>query len=170
MSNRRSGQYDPGAVAGGYTEAEIALVWANELRTILRSRGHRVIRTRVNSEDPCPVSRRDDIARSYNGDLMLSLHCNSTPGAQGTETYYRGAQDRWMAERITKAVCDALGTKNRGAKTESQSQHSALAVLDFDKCWLLEIGFIDHPGDRAKMTDPALRLKACLAIADVLTT
>jgi len=168
MSNRRSGKYDPGAVAGGFTEAEIALAWANELRTILRAAGHRVIRTRVDAQDPCPVWRRDDIARSYKGDLMLSLHCNSTPGASGTETFYRGADDKAMAEKLTAAVCGVLGTKNRGAKTEKESQHESLAVMEFDKCWLLEIGFIDNEEDRRKMTDPALRLAACKALATAI--
>jgi len=169
MSNRRSGKYDPGAVAGGYTEAEIALAWANELRTILRAAGHRVIRTRVDEQDPCPVWRRDDIARSYKGDRMLSLHCNSGGGKpSGTETFFRGEDDRELAIKLTDVVCRVLGTKNRGAKTEKESQHESLAVMEFDKCWLLEIGFIDNEEDRRKMTDPALRLAACQELAKVI--
>lgn len=169
MSNRRRGQYDPGACSGGATEAAIAMDWANELRRILRARKHRVIRTRVDAKDPAPVSRRDDIAVSYGGDLMLSIHCNSSgANASGTEVFYRGTDDREMARKLSAAVSEVLGIRDRGAKTESQSQHSALAVMEFDKCWLLEIGFIDHAGDRAKMLDPLLRKKACEAIADVL--
>ena len=171
MSNRKSGQYDPGALSNGVAEADIALAWANELRTILTARKHKVVRTRVDAQDPCPVWRRDDIARSYKGDRMISLHCNAANGkASGTETFYRGEDDRVLATKLTAAVCGVLSTKNRGAKTESQSQHTALAVLEFDKCWLLEIGFIDHSDDRAKMLDPALRKKACEAIADVLVS
>ena len=169
MSNRRRGVYDPGAVAGGVTEAGIVMDWANELRGILRARKHRVIRTRVDAKDPAPVSRRDDIAVAYGGDIMISLHCNSSTGkANGTEVFYRGSDDKAMAVKLSAAVSTALGTKNRGAKTEAQSQHSALAVLEFDKCWLIELGFIDHPGDRAKLLDPALRRRACEAIADVI--
>jgi len=169
MSNKRSGQYDPGACAGGAEEASIAMDWCNELRTILQSKGHRVIRTRIDSHDPCPVWRRDDIARSYKGDIMISLHCNSGGGsASGAEVFYRGSDDKSMAAKISAAVAGALSIRDRGAKTEKESQHASLAVLEFDKCWLLEIGFIDHIGDRTKMIDPAIRKRACEAIASVI--
>lgn len=169
MSNRKNLVYDPGAVSGGIKEADIAMAWANELRAVLKSKGHTVVRTRVDAKDPAPVSRRDDIARAYEGDLMISLHCNAANGkASGTETFYRGADDKALAVKITDVVCKTLGTRNRGAKTEKDSQHSSLAVLDFDKCWLLEIGFIDNVSDRAKMLNPELRRKACEALAEVL--
>jgi len=169
MSNRVRGQYDPGACAAGYTEAAIVMDWANELRDILRARGARVIRTRVDDKDPCPVWRRDDIATSYGGDMMISLHCNAATGkASGTETFYRGNDDLSFAKRLTDTLCAILGTPNRGPKTEQASQHSSLAVMGFGKCWLIEIGFIDHIGDRNKMLDPAMRRKACEALAGVL--
>ena len=78
MSNRKSGVYDSGAVSNGITEAAIAMDWANELRSILISRKHKVVRTRVDAKDPCPVWRRDDIARSYKGDIMISLPVSYT--------------------------------------------------------------------------------------------
>ena len=46
MSNKRSGQFDPGAVSNGVREADIAMDWCNELRGILMEQGHKVIRTR----------------------------------------------------------------------------------------------------------------------------
>jgi N-acetylmuramoyl-L-alanine amidase len=170
MSNRERGVYDPGAVYGGVTEAGIAMDYANELRTILRARGHRVIRTRTDDKDPAPVSRRDDIAVAYGGDQMISLHCNSANGrASGAEVFYRGEDDKAKAEKLSFVVAAALGIKNRGAKTEKQSQHKSLAVMEFDKCWLIELGFIDHPLDRVKMLDPYIRKRVCEAIADVIS-
>jgi N-acetylmuramoyl-L-alanine amidase len=169
MSNRKSGVYDTGATAAGHTEAAIALDWANELRGIIRAAGHKVVRTRIDEKDPCPVSRRDDIARAYGGDVMISLHCNAANGtASGVETFYRGSDDRKMAAKLTAAVCGVLVLPNRGPKTEQASQHASLAVMEFDKCWLVELGFIDNPKDRAKLLDPELRRKGCQAIADVI--
>lgn len=169
MSNRKPGVYDPGACSAGSTEAGIVMDWANELREALKARGAIVVRTRVDEKDPCPVYRRDDIARDYKGDRMISLHCNAATGtASGTETFYRGSDDLELAKKLTAAVCGALGTKNRGPKTESQSQHASLAVMEFEKCWLVELGFIDNHDDRAKMLDPELRRKACEALATVL--
>jgi N-acetylmuramoyl-L-alanine amidase len=116
-----------------------------------------------------PVWRRDDIAVAYGGDIMISLHCNSgQPSATGTEVFYRGSDDKAMADRLSVAVAETLGIRNRGAKTEAQSQHASLAVLEFDKCWLIEIGFISNASDRAKMLDATLRRAACQRIADII--
>ena len=171
MSNRRSGVFDPGACAGGVREADVAMDWANALRDVLRARGAIVVRTRVDNRDPAPVGQRAAIAREYRGDIMLSIHCNAADGrANGTETFYRGEVRRDLAAAINDEVVNALGTRNRGAKTEKDSQHARLAVMAFQPCFLLELGFIDHPGDRAKMLDPTLRRAACEAIAEVLLT
>jgi N-acetylmuramoyl-L-alanine amidase len=169
MDNRKRGVYDPGVCAAHHSEAVIAMDWANELRGILKARGCKVVRTRVGDKDPAPVSRRDDIARAYGGDIMISLHCNAANGrASGTETFYRGADDYAMAKRLTDALCAVMATPNRGPKTEHESQHASLAVMEFDKCFLIEIGFIDNPSDRAKMLDPGMRRNACEAIASVI--
>ena len=171
MSNKRSGIFDPGAVSAGVREADIVMDWANELRAILRAAGHKVVRTRIDHSDPAPVGKRVAIARHYGGEVMISLHCNSGGGQpSGTETFYRGSANRAMAAALNEAVVEALGTRSRGAKTEDQSQHGKLAVMSFQPCFLIELGFIDHPGDRAKMLDASLRRKACEAIAGILTS
>lgn len=169
MSNKKPGRYDPGAVAEGTAEADIAMDWANELRGVLIEMGHTVVRTRVDAKDPAPVGQRASIARQYGGQIMISLHCNSTPGASGTETFYRGTNRKNKALQINQAVVSVLGTKNRGAKVEADSQHSKLAVMDFQPTFLLEIGFIDNGADRRKMLNPELRRKACVELAKVLT-
>lgn len=170
MGNRRAGVYDPGAVGiNKTTEAEVVMDWANEIKAFLECLGHRVIRTRANASDPAAVWERADIARDYKGKAMLSLHCNAFNGtASGTETFYRGKENEALAKRINAAVCASLGTKDRGVKTEGASQHSRLAVMDFQPCFLLEIGFIDHIGDFTKMTDSDLRAKACQELANIL--
>lgn len=169
LSNRKSGVFDPGDVSSGVREADIVMDWANELRQILIDKGHKVVRTRVDHTDPAPIGKRAGIARQYKGEIMLSLHCNSTPGASGTETFYRGVTKKAKAEEINNAVVSVLGTRNRGAKTEASSQHKSLAVMDFQPTFLLEIGFIDHPGDCSKMLNPDLRYKACIKLAEALT-
>lgn len=169
MSNRERGVYDPGACSGGEQEASIAMEWGNELRSQLMAKGVKVIRTRRDAKDPAPVSRRDDIAVSYGGDIMISLHCNSGGGkASGAEVFYRGADDNAMAAKLSAAVASVLGIRDRGAKTEKECQHKSLAVMEFDKCWLIELGFIDNAGDRAKLLDPVLRAAGCKAIVDVI--
>lgn len=170
MSNRRAGVFDPGAVSGNAREADIAMIWVNQLRSILMAARHAVTRTRVDHKDAAPIGRRAAIARQYNGDLMISIHCNAANGtAHGTETVYRGVGNKPMAARLNTAVCNALGTGSRGAKTElelGRGLNFKLAVMAFQPCFLIELGFIDHAEDLRKMTDPALRLAACNEIAE----
>jgi len=169
LSNRRAGVYDPGACAGEVTEAGIVMDWANELRKQLMAAGKKVVRTRTNKADPAPVGDRAAIARHYAGEIMISLHCNAATGsASGTETFYRGEANKPLAARLNAAVVNALATRDRGVKTESESQHSRLAIMSFQPCFLIELGFIDNAADQAKMLDPALRQKACAAIVAVL--
>lgn len=168
LSNKTPGVFDPGVCFEGVRECDVARDWVNELRAILRARGHGVIRTRAHDDDPAPVVRRAAIAKAYGGDIMISIHVNSTPGASGTETFYRGEANRALATDINAVVAAVLGTKNRGAKTETQSQHTRLAIMSFQPCFLIELGFIESDHDLAAMLDPYLRRKACEAIAALI--
>lgn len=169
MSNRKSGVYDPGACSGKDEEASIALVWVNELRSILQKLGHKVVRTRADAKDPAPVSQRAAIAKEYKGEVMLSIHCNAANGkAGGSECIYRGDKSKTKAASLSKACATALGIKDRGPKVEADSQHGRLAVMAFQPCYLLELGFIDNAGDRAAMLDSDKRLAACTEIAKAL--
>jgi len=169
MANRTPGVHDSGACAGSVTEAEIAMDWANELRRILLARNAKVIRTRIDALDPAPVAKRAATAKQYGCEIMISIHCNAADGtAQGTETFYRGSKNQAMATALNTALVKVLGTRNRGIKTESESQHSRLAVMAFQPCYLIELGFLDHAADRAKLLDSTLRTQACEALAGVL--
>jgi N-acetylmuramoyl-L-alanine amidase len=174
MSNSIRGKLDTGAVwsrgAERVTEEEIVMEWANELRGVLLRRGHEVVRTRVNRLDPAPVGRRAGIARQFGCDVLISLHCNAANGrASGTETFYRGTLNKPLAVACNEALVSALGTRDRGVKLESQSQHKRLAVLAFPRAVLIELGFIDNATDRALLRDEAKMLLACQALADAIT-
>lgn len=178
MSNRKRGIYDPGAEVRvsnvrsvpPVTEAAIVMDWANELRALLRAMGHTVIRTRKDHLDPAPLNERVETAKDYNCEILISLHCNAADKkANGTETFYRGAHNKGLATACNAAVVASLGTRNRGIKLESESQHKTLAVLNFPRAVLIELAFIDHAEDRAKLLDESLMLLACQALADAIT-
>jgi N-acetylmuramoyl-L-alanine amidase len=73
-----------------------------------------------------------------------------------------------MAQKLSVTVAHSLGIRDRGAKTEKESQHPSLAVMEFDKCWLIELGFLDNPVDRSRMLDPIHRKVTCEALARVI--
>lgn len=173
MSNRRSNVYDPGATVKvgkqEVSEAGIVMDWCNELKIQLEALGCKVIRTRINDTDPAPVGDRAGIAKKYDCDALISLHCNAADGrANGTETFHRN--NAALAKACNDAVRLALGMKDRGIKTETQSQHARLAVLNFPTACLIELGFIDNEADRARMMDQKLMLLACQNLALSIVT
>ena len=161
MSNKRDDVFDPGAVAAGVRECDIALEWALTGKYILPQYGINHFLTRDDNLDEVPVGRRDDMAAAAHCTHFLSIHCNAADGkATGVEVYYRDISDRAFAQLVLDSLVEATGLKSRGLKRESESQHSRLAVLDFDPpACLAEIGFLDNPHDRSMIRDREVRLK-----------
>jgi N-acetylmuramoyl-L-alanine amidase len=161
MSNKRDDVFDPGAVAAGVRECDIALEWALTGKYILPQYGINHFLTRDDNLDEVPVGRRDDMAAAAHCTHFLSIHCNAADGkATGVEVYYRDISDRAFAQLVLDSLVEATGLKSRGLKRESESQHSRLAVLDFGPpACLAEIGFLDNPHDRSVIRDRNVRLK-----------
>lgn len=151
FGNRAVGSYDPGAVAGGASEADIVLAFALTIKHVFREAGIEVFLTRDDASDVTPVGQRDNKAKAAGCTHFLSLHCNAgTAGATGTETFFR--DDSKWAKTVQSVAIRALGLRDRGVKNESASQHNRLAVMDFDgEACLLEIGFITNVNDRRLM-------------------
>ncbi len=168
MSNRKTGVYDPGACSGPFSEADIVLQWGLTLKFVFEEAGIPVYMTRKNDKDSNPVGTRDDRAEAQDCTHFISLHCNAGESrATGTETYYRDASDKNFASVIQKATLETLGLKDRGLKTEHDSQHSRLAIFDFDgPACLLELGFISNRNDRDKMLLRANRVKFAEKLRD----
>lgn len=159
-ANRTPGVYDPGAVSGGIEEADIALAWALTMKHIGPEYGFDIWLTRDDDRDVTPVSTRDNRADAADCDFFISLHCNAADGhAQGTEAYYRDAKDLAFGEIALGACCAAMNSRNRGMKSEDQSQHARIAIFNVScPATLLEIEFIDNPAARQKLTNRARRI------------
>jgi N-acetylmuramoyl-L-alanine amidase len=84
------GGHDPGAKGGGTTEAELVLDVSLRLAQLLQKvPGLEVVLTRK-TDDYVSLQERTAIANRENADLFLSIHANanSSPQAQGVETYF----------------------------------------------------------------------------------
>lgn len=160
FNNRGNNKYDPGACAGGVAEADIALQWGLTLKWVCAQNGIDVWMTRDDDKDSDYVGTRDNRANAEGCTHFISLHCNAaTAQASGAEVFYRDNADYIFGKKVLAAALSAMGSKDRGMKTESQSQHSRLAVMDFKgAACLLEIGFITNTAERTKMLDRDVRL------------
>lgn len=169
----RPGRPHTGAAANGLAEDDVALDLVKRIGHHLRAAGHETFYTR-SDERLVPLAGRAKIARDAHCDVFLSIHCNSgPPSASGVEAFAAESDNRSLAlaQRLVEAVADC-GMRNRGAKWDSQSAHSRLAVLrgTYKKmpAVLLEVGFLTSPHDSKLLRDRWFLDAAAKAIARTL--
>ena len=153
---------DPGAVAYGRREADIAVEMRNMVSFYLM-RASIPHDTDGKGTDNYPLNKAAQLARLH--DIALEFHCNAGPvSANGVEVL-SGPDDMRLAARLSAAVAGALGIRNRGAKGESSGQHSRLAFVQAGGL-IVEMFFITNRADLAAYY--AKKWLAAKAIADVL--
>lgn len=83
------GGVDPGAVREGYTEADLMLTFARELREIMRRTGDIEVIVTRDADVFVPLPTRVTIARAAGADLLISLHADALAEgrAQGATVY-----------------------------------------------------------------------------------
>ena len=160
-----SGPFEPGACAGGRTEAEFTLQIAQCVKSKLELRGHGVSLTRAGQVADSELAWRAELANNWGADLFISIHCNSAErvDAEGTETYhYPGSSEGLrLAGCIQQHMTEALLTEDRGVK---EANFQVLRETDCPAV-LVECGFISNPVDRAMLADPQEQEKMGLAVA-----
>ena len=161
-----SGPIEPGACAGGCTEADFTMRIARFTKEELELRGHSVRLTRDGTVEDSELCWRTDMSNGWGSDLFLSIHCNSAERveAEGTETYrypgsVRGLQ---LARCLQFRLTDALLTDDRGVK---EANFEVLRETDCPAA-LIECGFISNPIDRAMLADPAEQRRIGAAMAE----
>ncbi|MGB9824271.1 MAG: N-acetylmuramoyl-L-alanine amidase family protein [Candidatus Hydrothermia bacterium] len=92
------GGQDPGAVANGVREKDVVLKVAKLVAQRLEKMGLKVILTRT-GDYFVTLGERARIAKKYNADIFVSIHCNYAPSsraARGIETYFLSeARTEW---------------------------------------------------------------------------
>ncbi|PFW65273.1 N-acetylmuramoyl-L-alanine amidase [Bacillus sp. AFS075034] len=101
--------------------------------------------------------------RVKDSNVDLQFHLNATPGGTGCEVWLHPLYgDRELAAKISKAMADAFGLKDRGIKFSTE-----LGWINKTKTGLLpEICFIDNETDMRKFR--ANFDKAAKAVAEVI--
>lgn len=122
---------DPGAVANGYTEADIVTEMRNIVAYKLRQLKHTVV-TDGNMSDNKSLTTAISLFNN-NQKYKIEFHCNasSSPSANGTECISL-PKDKATAQSISKAISSVLNTKLRGEGgwiDQSKSQHQRLAYV-----------------------------------------
>jgi N-acetylmuramoyl-L-alanine amidase len=169
MNNTGNGKFDPGAVAAGFREADIALDYGLQLQKAFQANKIPVFMTRADNKEPAPVVQRAGRAEKAGCTHYIALHLNSPDGdptTHGLQVCFRDAtKDKPLAEKLQTALVKV--TKFRDLGTDRRPN---LAVLKFSKgpAALIELGFITNTADRTDLLSHAVRDAVCKAIVDRL--
>jgi N-acetylmuramoyl-L-alanine amidase len=136
---------DPGAVAFGRREADIAVEFRNIVAFYLHRAGVAYDMDGEGTENlPLPEAVRE--ARQHG--IAVEFHCNAAaPAATGVETL-SAPGDMLLGAKLCKAIADGLAIRNRGAKPENAGQHHRLAFVQAGGI-IVELFFITNPADLA---------------------
>lgn len=166
------GNIDPGAIGpNGLREADVTLIIAEKVRTLLLEAGHEVLMTRESVEDALSdsLSYRAAIANSGHADVFCSIHCNAAASEQahGTETWiYIGSQAGRAVAKCIQPRMAALGLIDRGIR---EANFAVLRLTDMPAV-LVETAFITHPFEENLLGDDSFRTQIAKAIAEGLLT
>lgn len=140
------GASDPGAVAHGYTEADICTEFRNLVSDALADLGIRHL-TDGDGAENWPL--RQAVKLAAEAAIAVEFHCNAaSPAATGVETLSRGRHHR-LGSALCYAIADVLGIPSRGAKAEGAGQHSRLAWVSDGDGILVELFFLTNKQDLA---------------------
>lgn len=172
------GGVDGGAFANRVMEKTITLDISRRIGLDLRHRGFEVRMTRESDTDlsekyPSRLQgrhRRDlqnrlTFVRQAQAVGVLSIHANSSanPADRGPIVFYAVNSDagKALATAVSSAVNEVAGSTQRpvGRKNLFLLRHSPCPAV------LIEVGFLTHPGDAARLQTEAYRSRIAQAIA-----
>ncbi len=136
---------DPGAVAFGRREADIAVEFRNIVSFYLQ---RDKISHELDGVGTVNMPLAEVVKRSRLHKLSVEFHCNAgPPTATGVEVLCR-PKDNIPADKLCKVLCQVFGIRNRGVKPENAGQHHRLAFVQAGGM-IVELFFISNAHDLA---------------------
>lgn len=161
------GGADPGTIpiAGMKSEATLNSEMAVKVADILRANGADV-RVTDSSMGSVSLDTRISLSAGYSPHLFVSLHHNSStaPSAYGTEAWFFNPYSETYADRISRGVAGALGSRDRGEK------YGFYRVTTHMECpaILVEYGFLSNVAEYDKLKNPDYQNAMAQATADAI--
>ncbi|MBI3975828.1 MAG: N-acetylmuramoyl-L-alanine amidase [Armatimonadetes bacterium] len=162
------GGKDPGAIGPtGLMEKHVTLDIGLRVRRLLVEDGIRVIMTRE-SDLFIELADRPRIGRERGGTVFVSLHANASTrtAVNGAETYYLTPLSLSLAQMIQDELTRTLALPSRGIKTANFLVLRDNATMP---TVLVEVAFISHPQEEARLREEAFRERIAAAVARGIT-
>ena len=157
------GGTDCGAIREDINEKDITIDVARQVRDMLVKKGYMVQMTR-DSDDYVSLEDRVAISESFNPEIFISIHVNSSTGteANGIETHYYHQDSLFLAQTVHAALASEIKAKNRGLFKSKfyVINHTTVPAI------LIEIGFLSNEEERAQLIKAERRKKTAKAIVE----
>ena len=143
---------DPGAVANGVKEADLAVWLRDTVVSKLRQLGHSIVTDGAPGQNE-PLSKALTLITS--ADKAIEIHFNAaTPTAKGVETIAL-PKDKALAQKLSQAIAEVLMTKVRGDAGFIDQSKSARGKLGFVSRGglIIEVCFITNTTETAFYND-----------------
>lgn len=157
----------------GYIEADGVLDISLKLCDKLKKTGAFEVLLTRDKDMTRGIRERGNMAANWGADMFISEHTNAS--GQPHNTSIRGVnvfysvdipKDKTLAEKFSKAIAEAMGTKNRGALTRESTNYPGedyYGVIDASQdggvnhVFLIESGFHDNADDEKLLLDENVR-------------
>jgi len=151
-------------------EKTITLAIGLQVAELLSREGAKVVLTRA-EDKALGLYERTALANGASAHFFISLHCDSNPranSASGTTIYYHkdDADSRALGQALLNEIVKVSGLPSRGVRSDSMLYQTGLAVLRTSQmpAVLIEVGYLNHATDRAKLTDAKFQRRIAEAI------
>lgn len=169
------GGNDPGHQCDGLSEQSIVDDICSRLEGGLTAIGTQVLLTRPLgvSHLPAPTdAERAAFANRVRADLMLSVHVDwdDTGSGHGVATFYYGTRSTSsaMGRRFAELVQDRVVAASQLQDCHAHAKTWDLLRLTGMPCVRIEVGYLSHPGDAARLTDPGARQTVASSMAEAI--
>ncbi|SPJ21641.1 N-acetylmuramoyl-L-alanine amidase [Prolinoborus fasciculus] len=157
---------DPGAVNGKIKEADLVVNFRNAVTHYLREAGLQVKTDGTGTKND-PLSAAVKLIQGSSVAVEFHMNAAASKQANGIETIAL-PKDKKLAQDLSKAVADALGSRLRGDNgwiDQSKSARGSLAYINAGGL-IVELGFISNEDELARFN--ARYWLAAKAVAKVL--
>lgn len=160
-ASKNSPNYDPGAIANGVSEADLA----KELRDLTFPKLN-PSKVRVD-DDRDSLKQVIQKIQSTDKDIICDIHFNAaTPQATGVEVIvpFRATQiELDLASKIANSFANIMSIKNRGVKDETKTARGRLGIMQPKGInVLIEVCFITNTKDLKAYQDNKVKLAESL--------
>lgn len=147
-------------IVTGLSEDKLTLSVAQKVEARLEAEGYQVVMIRESSDVNISNAERAKLANESGADIFVKLHANSldTPGVYGTLSMCQTAQNPYngsqhaasydLSRRLTDAICEATGFKNRGVQETDTMTGINWCQIPVS---LVEMGFMSNPEEDQKL-------------------